>query len=464
MNILVFNCGSSSLKYRLLAMPEAIELTGGEAQRVGPPTAKPSVILYHVGKEKFTKEVPMANHAAAFEEVMKLLMQDEKLRPDAVGHRLVHGGTFFRNPTVVTGDVMQKLEAIRDLAPLHNPPAMALMYACQERYPALPQVAVFDTAFHGTIPEKAYTYALPGAIRDELGIRKYGFHGTSHQFVMEEAAAFLKKPVAQFNAVSCHLGSGGASLCAIVNGQSVDNTMGYSPLQGLVMSTRCGDLDPAVTMQLLAQTDGDGQKVLSLLNNKSGVLGLTGSTADIRDVLANPLSATGEKSARLTQTEQVYVWRLRKYLGAYLAVVGQPDAVIFTDTIGETVPQVRWAMCADMAAFGMKMDAKKNAHVTQYPTDVAAADSAVRILVVQTNEELAIARRTFLTLDHASPALEREAHSSSAAEPCEKPTQVRTPANLVPSQDSVKGTPKIKRRATSTQSTAESSTSKGIHA
>ncbi len=202
MKVLVFNCGSSSLKYRLIAMPEAVELAGGEAQRVGAPTAKPSVIFYHVGQEKFTREVPMGSHTVAFEEVMKLLMHDSKLRPDVVGHRLVHGGTFFRNPTVVNADVMKKLEAIRDLAPLHNPPAMVLMYACQERYPTLSQVAVFDTAFHATIPEYARTYALPRQLAKELGIRKYGFHGTSHQYVMEEAAAFLKKTVSRFNAVS----------------------------------------------------------------------------------------------------------------------------------------------------------------------------------------------------------------------------------------------------------------------
>ena len=233
--------------------------------------------------------------------------------------------------------------------------------------------------------------------RDELGPRKYGFHGTSHQFVMEEAAAFLKKPVAQFNAVSCHLGSGGASLCAIVNGRSVDNTMGYSPLQGLVMSTRCGDLDPALTMQLLAQTQGDGQRVSAMLNNQSGVLGLTGSTADIRDVLARR-PESDDTDARLEQTEQVYTWRLRKYLGAYLAVVGRADAVIFTDTIGETVPQVRWAMCSGMEVFGVRIDPAKNAQVTQYPTDIATDDSPVRLLVVQTNEELAIARQTHLRL------------------------------------------------------------------
>lgn len=424
MKVLVFNCGSSSLKYRLLRMPEAVELTGGEAQRVGPPTAKPSVILYHAGREKFSKEVPMANHAEAFAQVMKLLLQDPELRPDAVGHRLVHGGTLFRNPTVVDDGVLAGLESIRDLAPLHNPPAMVLMAACRRQYPNLPQVAVFDTAFHATIPEPARTYALPAALREELGLRKYGFHGTSHQFVMEEAAAWLKKPLESFNAVSCHLGSGGASLCAIVGGKSVDNTMGYSPLQGLMMSTRCGDLDPAVTLQLLAQTQGNGERVSALLNQHCGVLGMTGSTADIRDVLARSAAAE-ENNPRLRQAEQVYTWRLRKYLGAYLALVGRPDAVIFTDTIGETVPQVRWAMCGGMEAFGVKMEPEKNAHVTEYPTDVAAPDSLVRLLVVATNEELAIARRTHAALSAlaSSPGTVRKTGSgkpSPSAKPCRK--------------------------------------------
>ncbi len=405
MKVLVLNCGSSSLKYRLLSMPEEAELAGGEAQRVGPPTAKPSVILHRVGREAFAHEVPMPNQAAAFAEVMKLLLQDPRLRPDAVGHRLVHGGTFFKNPTVVGPEVMKKLEMTRDLAPLHNPPSMALMYACSERYPDLPQVAVFDTAFHATIPAWARTYPLPRGLRDELGIRKYGFHGTSHQYVMEEAAAFLKIRVDQFNAVSCHLGSGGASLCAIIGGVSVDNTMGYSPLQGLVMSTRCGDLDPAVIMRLLAQAQGDEPCVSAMLNKKSGVLGLTGTTADIRDVLAQA-AVPAAPNARIEQAEQVYTWRLRKYLGAYLAVVGQPHAVIFTDTIGETVPQVRWAMCTGMEAFGIRIDPARNSRVRSYPVDVAADDSPVRLLVIQTNEELAIARKTFHRLTAEKPGTE----------------------------------------------------------
>jgi acetate kinase len=232
-------------------------------------------------------------------------------------------------------------------------------------------------------------------VREGLGIRKYGFHGTSHQFVAEEAAKFLGKPFAELNAVSCHLGSGGSSLCAIVKGQSVDNTMGFSPLQGLVMSTRCGDLDPAVAMRLLAAAQGDTGAVEKLLNKKSGVLGLSGASADLRDVLAGKAGPSGE---RMDLTAQVVLWRLRKYLGAYLAVVGNPGAIIFTDTLGETVPAVRAHVCAGLEAFGVQIDPERNEHVTAYPSDVAADDSRVRLLVILTNEELAIARRAWRTL------------------------------------------------------------------
>ena len=393
MNVLVFNCGSSSLKYRVITMPGAQEAAGGEAQRVGPPTAKPSVILHHEGTTRETHEVPMPDHASAFEQVMRLLERESRLVPDVVGHRVVHGGDRFTQPTRVNDAVLANLESFSSIAPLHNPPAIALMKACRERYPDLPQVAVFDTAFHATIPEYARTYALSRQLREDFGFRKYGFHGTSHQFVTEDAAAFLSIPLARFNAVSCHLGSGGASLCAVVNGRSIDNTMGYSQLQGLVMSTRCGDLDPAVTMQLLASSEGDGAKVDKLLNNRSGVLGLYGRSADVRDVVAET-SLDSAWDSRMDRTLQVYLWRIRKYIGAYLAVVGQPHAVIFTDTIGETVPYVRRVLCAGMETFGLRMDVRKNLEVSRYPADVAAQGSAVRILVVQTNEELAIARQT----------------------------------------------------------------------
>jgi acetate kinase len=399
MNVLVFNCGSSSLKYRLIAMPEEREIASGEAQRVGPPTAEPSRITHRTDAGREVIQVPMADHSAAFDEVMKLLRRDPKMIPDVFGHRLVHGGTLFTAPTIVDDAVMAGLESIAHLAPLHNPPAMKLIRACRAKAPELPEVAVFDTSFHATIPEYARTYALPERIRERLGIRKYGFHGTSHQFVAEEAAKFLGKPMSELNAVSCHLGSGGSSLCAIVNGRSVDNTMGFSPLQGLVMSTRCGDLDPAVVLRMLTQSRGESRPVEELLNKKSGVLGMTGVSADIRDVFA---ATSKDAPSRMDAAAQVYLWRMRKYLGAYLAVVGRADAIIFTDTIGETVPLVRWTLCTGMDVFGVKIDTTLNNSVTRYPADVAAKDSPVRILVILTNEELAIARRTYSALAGAA--------------------------------------------------------------
>jgi len=262
---------------------------------------------------------------------------------------------------------------------------------------------VFDTAFHSTIPDYARVNALPKHLREDLGIRKYGFHGISHQFVIGEAARIVGKPLDAFNAVSCHLGSGGASLCACVNGKSMDNTMGYSPLQGLVMSTRSGDLDPAVALHLLALNYGDSKAVNKTLNNKSGVLGMSEVSADIRDVLRKA-AEEGSETSNFDVTAQVYMWRIRKYLGAYLTVVGNADAIIFTDTIGELVPDVRYAVCAGMEAFGVRIDKDKNAAAAGYanlPADVAATDSPVRILAIPTNEELAIARFSYDVLTGA---------------------------------------------------------------
>ena len=395
MNVLTFNCGSSSLKYRLYGMPEEIELAGGEAQRVGPKTTEPARIIHRVkGRSEEVVFVEMRNHNEAFEQVMKLLAREKELQPQVAGHRLVHGGERLQNVTVMNPQMIAALPELNALAPIHNPPIVALIQACQARYPALPQVGVSDTAFHATIPPRARTYALPRALSEELGLHKYGFHGISHQYVVTEAAKFLKLPLDKFNAVSCHLGSGGASLCAVSGGKSVDNTFGYSPLQGLVMSTRCGDLDPAVTLQLLARANGESAAVENLLNRKSGVLGLSGLSADIRDVLGG---ADGG-SKQLNTAAQIYLWRMRKYLGAYLAVVGNADAVIFTDTIGELVPRVRAAVCANLECFGLKIDENLNNHVTKYPADIAAAGSAARILVILTNEELSIARSTYAAL------------------------------------------------------------------
>jgi len=398
MNVLVFNCGSSSLKYKLIKMSKSIELAGGEAQRVGPPTAQPSCIIHRIdgNEEKFQVDIP--DHAIAFEEIMKILKQTPQLQPNVVGHRLVHGGTIFKNHAVVNEKVFEELETTKKLAPLHNPPAITLADACRKLYPDLPQVLVFDTAYHSTIPEYARTYALPEYLRNDLCIRKYGFHGTSHQYVAGKAAKFMGIPVEKLNAVSCHLGSGGASLCAIANGKSIDNTMGHSPLQGLIMSTRCGDLDAAVVMQLVAKNVGHWQSVEKLLNKQSGILGISGSTGDIRDVV-EAVSRQGDEP-KMNETLRAYIWRIKKYLGSYLTVVAsaagkQADAIIFTDTIGETVPLVRWGICSDMECFGVVMDADTNEKASKLPADLATGNSKVRILAIQTNEELAIAKYTY---------------------------------------------------------------------
>jgi len=395
MDVLAFNCGSSSLKYKLIAMPEETLLAAGEAQRIGAPTAESPRIVHRSDGRQETHVAEMRDHASAFLKVMGLIAGERRRPPDALGHRMVHGGSRFRAPVAVDDAVLDGLARVRHLAPLHNPPATDLIAACRRRYPRLPQVVVFDTAYHATIPECARTYALPRSLAEKHGLRKYGFHGISHQFVAEEAARLLKKPLAELDAVSCHLGSGGASLCAISKGRSVENTMGYSPLQGLVMSTRSGDLDPAVTLSLLDRAHGDPATVEEMLNQRSGVLGLSGVSADVRDVLGG---IEAGRDDRLRLAAQAYLWRIRKYLGAYLALLGRADAVIFTDTVGQEVPEVRQAVCADMGALRLRIDPQQNADVTALPADVATQDSPARILVIRTDEELAIARRTYATL------------------------------------------------------------------
>jgi len=394
MNIFVINCGSSSLKYRLIAMPEEKEIIAGEAQRIGPKTAEPSRIVHNSDGHTDTFFVKMTDHVQAFTEVMKIIEGNSKIVPDAFGHRLVHGGSILNKDVLLNSDILVKLDETVDFAPIHNPPSIALIKACTARYPDIPQVIVLDTAFHTTIPSYASNYAIPVWLSKKLKIKKFGFHGISHHFVAEEAAKYLGIPISHLNAVSCHLGSGGASLCAIMKGQSVDNTMGFTPLQGLVMSTRCGDMDPAITLRLIACSEGDYKTVQSTLNRNSGILGMTGTSADIRDILAKSIH-TEDDSSPFFVTSQVYTWRLKKYLGAYLTIAHPIHAIIFTDTIGETVPYIRKKVCSKMDIFGVCVDDKKNSHIDNYPADISESWSPIRILVVRTNEELAIARNTF---------------------------------------------------------------------
>ncbi len=392
MKILSLNCGSSSLKYRLYRWPDETELVGGEAVRIGPPTSEPAQISHRHKQETETHRIDMPDHATAFEAINDLLT-DGGCEPDAIGHRMVHGGEEFTTHALVTDEVMSRLSSIEDLAPLHNPPAMRLLDSCRDLYTGIPQTVIFDTVFHATLPEPACTYALPRNLRRDLGLRKYGFHGISHQYVTQRTAKYLGISNDSFNAVSCHLGSGGASLCAVRNGQSVDNTMGFSPLQGLIMSTRCGDVDPAVVLKLLSRYQCDTQRVEDLLNRESGVLGLSGQSSDIRDVL-HELDADDAHRDRLDDTLQSYMWRIRKYLGSYLTVAAPTNAIIFTDTVGEEVAEVRRAVCADLGACGIQLDHQKNEAPGSLPADIARDDSPVRVVVMPTNEELAIAGET----------------------------------------------------------------------
>jgi acetate kinase len=402
MNVLVFNCGSSSLKYSLLEMPTERVLARGEAQRVGPKTAEPARVVHsHDGRTE-TVQVDMPDHAAAFDQVMQLIGKGNAGSADAIAHRVVHGGTHFEASAVLDDDADAALSEVSDLAPIHNPPAFVLIRRCRSAQPTLPQILVFDTSYHTTIPDAARTYAIPANLRRDLGLRKYGFHGISHKYVATQAAVMLGRPLGGLNLVSCHLGSGGASLCAIVGGQSVDNTMGYTPLQGLIMSTRCGDLDPAVALQLVARHDGDHEAVERILNQKSGLLGLSGFSADIRDVAA--AGATGG----LDIATQSYLWRIHKYLGAYLTVAAPVNAVIFTDTIGENVPFIRSAVCGSLTAFGIVIDEMVNNQLTELPADIATAQSRVRVLVIATNEELAIAREAYSMLKKKAAASVKE--------------------------------------------------------
>jgi acetate kinase len=390
MNVLSLNVGSSSLKYSVRRMPDEALLCHGEARRVGARTALPPEIVHHT--DGGTEQIALDSHEydSAFAVILEVLGRDGSSRPDVVSHRIVHGGTRFDEPVIVEEDTIAQLEAIQHLAPIHNPPAIAMLKVCRSQLADLTQVCVFDTAFHASIPEYASAYPLPRELTEEMGIRKYGFHGISHQYVATEAATLLGKPLDQLNAVSCHLGSGGASLCAIRNGRSVDNTMGLTPLQGLVMSTRSGDIDPGLVLRLMHRSEGNFDETEKYLNKNSGILGMTQDSADLRDLLnedgTDPADSNGQDLALRVST-----WRLRKYLGAFLAQVGKADTLIFTDTLGETVPVVRAMACDGLSSFGVEIDPVKNNAPGPLPADVATDDSPVRILAIHTDEELALA-------------------------------------------------------------------------
>jgi acetate kinase len=398
MKILVLNSGSSSLKYQLIdAHTEEVVAKGlaeciGVAQRCGQIVQETKL----AGKISF--ETEMNCHDDAMDRVFALLTDPEKgvvKRVDeiaAVGHRVVHGGEKFVQPTLITDDVLEGIEKVSQLAPLHNPPNIAGIRACMRLMPGIPQVAVFDTAFHATIPDCAFMYALPYDYYTAFGVRRYGFHGTSHQYVAGIALDMLAKrgvaPEAS-RIVTCHLGNG-CSMTAIRGGRAVDTSMGLTPTEGLVMGTRSGDLDPAILVYLARRLDAPASDIDRIINKESGLLGVSGLSSDMRDIE----EAAAKGHARAALALEVFCYRIRKYIGAYAAAMGGIDAIVFTAGIGENSPVVRERACRHLGFLGVELDEAKNASERGRAVDLAKASSRVRVLLVPTNEERMIARET----------------------------------------------------------------------
>ena len=392
MKVLVINAGSSSLKYQLIDMDSETLVAKGNAERIGIPGSK----LTHnpIKKPAVTLEQPMADHVAAIRMVLDALTDQEHGviasmdEINAVGHRVVHGGEKFAKSVVITDEVMAAIEECNPLAPLHNPANIIGIKACQQLMPGVPMVAVFDTAFHQTMPPVAYTYALPYEFYEQDKVRRYGFHGTSHKYVSQRAAAMLGKPIEELKLISCHLGNG-SSIAAVDGGKSVDTSMGFTPLAGLPMGTRSGDLDAGILQYLMNKYGMNIDEMLNILNKKSGVEGLSGVSSDFRDLE----KAAEEGNARAQLAEEKFAYEVKKYVGAYAAAMGGVDAIIFTAGVGENDKGIRAMVCDGLEYMGVKLDPAAN-DVRGKETVISAADSKVKVLLIPTNEELMIATDT----------------------------------------------------------------------
>ncbi len=393
MKILVLNAGSSSMKYQLIEMNDESVLAKGVCERIGI-----GGHLVHKTSSGFKLDVDMkfATHLDAFRTIIKKLTSDEgKVMDDiseisAVGHRFAHGGETFISSIKITGSIIKKLEQITELAPLHNPACLAGIKACRQTLDdSIPQVAVFDTAFHQTMPDTAYIYPIPYEYYERDKIRKYGFHGISNRYVSQRAADLLKKPLKEIKMVTCHLGNG-SSITAINKGKSIDTSMGYTPLPGIIMGTRSGDIDPSIISHISNKYSMSHEQFTDILNKKSGLLGVSGVSNDVRDIVQ--AAKDGNHRASLTLAIQDY--QIKKYLGAYAAALGGLDAVVFTGGIGENNPNLRFNVCSGMEFLGMSIDDQKNQTQTGVDRIISDDASRVKILVVATNEEIMIARDT----------------------------------------------------------------------
>ena len=393
MKVLVLNCGSSSLKYQLIDMENEAVLCIGLVDRIG---IEGSILTQKTdgGDGKYIVEQPMKDHQDAIKLVLAGVQDSvyggvkDMSEIDAVGHRVVHGGEKFASSVVITDEVEEAIKACNDLAPLHNPANLMGIDAMKTILPGVPNVAVFDTAFHQTMGPEAYLYGVPHRLYDEYGVRRYGFHGTSHKYVSQRAAEMLGKNIEDLKIITCHLGNG-ASLAAVKNGKVIDTSMGLTPLEGLIMGTRCGDIDPAILPFIMKKENLDADGVDKLMNKESGVYGMTGISSDFRDIS----TAAAEGNQKAIDALDAYHKRVKKYIGAYAAEMNGVDAIVFTAGLGENGIEDRLAIASNLEVLGVKMDAEAN-NVRGKETVISAADSKVKVLLIPTNEELMIARDT----------------------------------------------------------------------
>ncbi|MCR4435835.1 MAG: acetate kinase [Clostridiales bacterium] len=392
MKILVINTGSSSLKYQLIDMTNESVLAKGLCERIGIDNS----FLKHtkVGSDAVVIEKNLPNHTVAIKEVIKALV-DPKIgvisdmsEIGAIGHRIVHGGEKFHSSVIIDDAVIKAIEECIQLAPLHNPPNLVGIEACKAVMPKTPMVGVFDTAFHQTMPRRAYLYALPYEIYEKYGVRKYGFHGTSHNYVAHRAADMLNRPIEELKLITCHLGNGG-SVCAVEYGKSIDTSMGFTPLAGLVMGTRSGTIDPAVATFLMGKEGMSVRDMENFLNKKSGLLGISGVSSDFRDLE----EAADEGNDRAKLAIEMFCYKVKKYIGEYAAIMNGVDAVVFTAGVGENSSLARKTILEGMDYLGISIDPEKNKERGR-EIDISAEGAKVRTLVIPTNEELAIARET----------------------------------------------------------------------
>lgn len=394
MNILVINAGSSSLKYQLIDTDGEHVIAKGLVERIG---MDGSMLTYKpTGKGSHEYKQPMQNHTDAIRLVMDKLVDAEvgvvksMQEISAVGHRLVHGGEKFTSSALITDDMLNAVEELCELAPLHNPANLMGIRACREIMKDTPMVGVFDTAFHQTMPEKAYLYGLPYEAYSEMKIRRYGFHGTSHKYVSERAAAMLKKPAEETKVITCHLGNG-SSITAVLGGKSVDTTMGFTPLEGVPMGTRCGDMDPAIVTYLMDKKGFSTAEVNAYMNKKSGVYGISGVSSDFRDLA----DAANGGNARAKAALESFAYKVKRYIGAYAAAMNGVDAIVFTAGIGENDRDMRAKILQDMEYLGLAVDFEKNQSAPRgEEVEITKPESRVKVFVIPTDEEMAIARDT----------------------------------------------------------------------